>query len=150
MLDTSFSKYNVAKKFNTEVTLNDANQGDDFAGVTGLNLTKFKDVAVGTGDVTGIYAKGAIGDTLKQLTGAIENFSKIASYVGGIENRLNSQEELLKSQITNYNAAISRIEDADMAEQQLGLVKAQFLQSTSLTSLAQANQNPNAFMQLMR
>jgi flagellin-like hook-associated protein FlgL len=32
---------------------------------------------------------------------------------------LSSQANLLTSQITNYNAAISRIEDADVAEEQL-------------------------------
>ncbi len=139
------SEFNTgAEDFSTDAT------ADKFAGVDGLDLREFANVAAGTGDATGIFAKTEIGNTMQKLTKAIENFSKVASYVGGIENRLTSQEELLKSQITNYNAAISRIEDADMAEQQLGLVKAQFLQSTSLTSLAQANQNPNAFMQLMR
>lgn len=136
-------------KFQTHIATGTGGDTPNFAGVKGFDLKKFAEVKKGT---LGIYATGAdnIEKTLQNLTMAIENMSKAASYVGGVENRLTSQEELLKSQITNYNAAISRIEDADMAEQQLGLVKAQFLQSTSLTSLAQANQNPNAFMQLMR
>jgi len=63
---------------------------------------------------------------------------------------LQSQEDLLRSQITNYKAAISRIEDTDVATEQLELVKSQFLQQASLISLAQANQNPQAFLQLFR
>jgi len=63
---------------------------------------------------------------------------------------LTSQEDLLKGQIVNYNAAISRIEDADVAKEQLELIKAQFLQQTSLISLAQANANPQAFLQLIQ
>lgn len=151
LLSNNNTQFNTGgNPFNTTVTkpqTGNTPSPDKFAGVTGLNMAVFADV---TSADLGVYDKTKVNDTLSQLTEAINNFSKMASYVGGIENRLTSQEELLKSQITNYNAAISRIEDADMAEQQLGLVKAQFLQSTSLTSLAQANQNPNAFMQLMR
>jgi flagellin len=50
----------------------------------------------------------------------------------------------------NYNAAISRIEDADVAKEQLQLVKSQFLQQASLVSLTQANANPQAFLQLIQ
>jgi flagellin-like hook-associated protein FlgL len=57
---------------------------------------------------------------------------------------------VLKSQITNYKAAISRIEDADIATEQMELIKSQFLQQASLISLAQANQNPQQFLQLFR
>jgi hypothetical protein len=35
--------------------------------------------------------------------------NKVASFVGGIVNRLDSQMDILKGQITNYNAAISRM-----------------------------------------
>jgi len=88
--------------------------------------------------------------TLQSLANAIENVNKVASYVGGITNRLVSQEDLLKNQIVNYNAAISRIEDADVAKEQLQLIKSQFLQQASLISLAQANANPQAFLQLIQ
>jgi flagellin-like hook-associated protein FlgL len=63
---------------------------------------------------------------------------------------LTSQEDIIKSQITNYNTAISRIEDADVAMEQLQLVKSQFLQQASLVSLAQANANPQAFLRLIQ
>jgi flagellin len=81
---------------------------------------------------------------------AIDNVNKVASYLGAIQNRIGSHEDLLKSQITNYNAAISRIEDADVAQEQLELIKQQFLLQASLISLTQANQQPQAFLQLFR
>jgi flagellin len=98
----------------------------------------------------GIFSSANIQTTLQSLANALDNVNKVASYIGGISNRLTSQEDSLKSQMTNYNAAISRIEDADVAMEQLALVKAQFLQQASLTSLAQANQNPQGFLQLIR
>jgi flagellin len=88
--------------------------------------------------------------TLTSISIAVTNVSKVASYLGGIANRLTSQEDALKSQITNYNAAISRIEDADVAKEQLELIRAQFLQQASTISLAQANQTPQTFPKLLR
>lgn len=122
-------------------------QVSDFGGVLGLNLNSFNAVS---GTDLGIYSTDNIATTLTSLSKAIDNVNKVASYLGGISNRLQSQEDLLRNQIVNYNAAISRIEDADIAKEQLSLIKSQFLQQASLTSLAQANQNPNAFLQLIR
>ncbi len=120
---------------------------NNFAGVSGLNLKDLNDVGA---ESMGVFSTDQIKTTIQSLTFALNNVNKVASYVGGIDNRLSSQEELLKSQITNYNAAISRIEDTDVATEQLDLVKAQFLQQASLISLAQANNNPQSFMQLFR
>jgi flagellin len=98
----------------------------------------------------GIFSNTNIQTTLTSLSTALNNISKVASYLGGLTNRLASQEDALKSQITNYNAAISRIEDADVAQEQLKLIRAQFLQQASIVSLAQANQAPSSFLQLLR
>ncbi len=119
----------------------------DFAGVSGLDLRLFDTVSA---DNIGIFANDKIGSTLTSLAFAINNVNKVASYLGGIVNRLTSQEDILKNQIVNYNAAISRIEDSDVAKEQLELVKAQFLQQASLISLTQANANPQAFLQLIQ
>jgi flagellin len=120
-----------------------------FAGVTGLNLSCLDEISE-TNIESSIYGINSLSTTLGSLSAAIFNVNRVASYVGGITNRLASQEDLLKSQITNYNTAISRIEDADVAMEQLELIKAQFLQQTSLVSLAQANQNPQSFLRLIQ
>lgn len=117
-----------------------------FGGITNLNLQDFDKV---NADNLGVFSYDKIGTTLYSLSNALNNVNKVASYIGGISNRLSSQEDLLRSQITNYNAAISRLEDSDVAQEQLQLVKSQFLQSASITSLSQANQNPSQFLQLV-
>jgi len=119
----------------------------NFAGVTNLNLGDLNSVSSSN---LGVFSNANITTTLQSLDVALQNVNKVASYLGGIINRLSSQEDLLKAQITNYNAAISRIEDADVAKEQLELIRAQFLQQTSLISLAQANQQPQVFLQLFR
>jgi len=141
-LTTGNSDFNVASN-NFQVTVGATN----FAGITGLNLQSLNTVT--TSDL-GIFGQTSIQTTLTNLADALNNVNKVASYLGGIANRLTSQEDNLKSQITNYNAAISRIEDADVAKEQLELVKSQFLQQASITSLGQANQSPQGFLQLIR
>ncbi|MBL7998280.1 MAG: flagellin [Candidatus Kapabacteria bacterium] len=141
-LTTGNADFNVASNnFNINST------AAGFAGVTGLNLQSLNTVS--SSDL-GIFSNSNIQTTLTSLSSALNNVNKVAAYLGGITNRLNSQEDNLKSQITNYNAAISRIEDSDVAKEQLELVRAQFLQQASLTSLSQANQAPSAFLQLIR
>ncbi|HRP01977.1 MAG TPA: flagellin [Candidatus Kapabacteria bacterium] len=120
---------------------------DNFGSIADFNLASLNLV---TSTDLGIFSTTQIGTTLTSLSKSIDNVNKVASYLGGISNRLSSQEDLLKNQIVNYNAAISRIEDADVAKEQLQLIKSQFLQQASLTSLTQANQNPSTFLQLIR
>jgi flagellin len=119
----------------------------NFAGVSGLNLESLNAVSASN---LGIFANGNIVNTITSIANALDNVNKVASYLGGIQVRLSSQESLLKSQITNYDAAISRIQDADVATEQMSLVKYLFLQQSSIISLAQANQAPTNFLQLFK
>jgi flagellin len=137
----SSSNFNIGGNFLLSTT------GQNFAGVTGLSLASLDSISSSS---LGIFSNSSISSTLTSLSEALNNVNKVASYLGGVSVRLTSQSDALKSQITNYNAAISRIEDADVALEQLELIKSQFLQQTSLTSLAQSNQNPQNFLQLLR
>lgn len=137
------SEFNVeSENFNINAMTN-----SNFAGVTNLNLEDLYNI---TATDLGIFSNENIASTLASLSEALDNSNKVASYLGGISNRLASQEELLNNQIVNYDSAISRLEDADVAKEQLELVKSQFLQQTSLISLSQANQNPTAFLNLIQ
>lgn len=143
------TEYNITDsgvKFNLNAT-SDVKSQNTFAGVSGLSMNSLNSIT--TSDL-GIFAETAIGATLTSLADAINNIAKVSAYIGGIDNRLSSQEELLTSQITNYKAATSRIEDADAANEQMELMKFQFLQQASLISSTQANQAPQAMMQLFR
>lgn len=120
---------------------------NNFAGITDLDLRLLNDVDQ---EDLGVFSDERIGATLKSMAKAIDNVTKVATYVGGLSNRLDSQDDLLQQQKVNYDAAISRIQDADVAQEQLNLVRDQFLQTASITSLSQANQNPVQFLQLIQ
>lgn len=152
---TNYTDFNMTGNASNDFNLNStgslvgvtSSKATNFAAVEGLDLTALNSV---NENALGVFSEANIATTLQSLSTAINNVNKVASYVGGIDSRLSSQEKLLTSQITNYNAAISRIEDADVAEENLELIKAQFLQQSSLISLTQANQAPQSFLQLLR
>jgi len=142
-MSTSNIDFNVeSRNFNTH-----ALETNIFAGITNLDLRDLNKI---DSDNLGIFSTDRISITISSLSDAMNNVNKVAAYLGGIANRLHSQEDLLKNQIVNYNAAISRLEDTDVAKEQLELIRQQFLQQTSLVSLAQSNQNPTAFLNLIR
>lgn len=70
--------------------------------------------------------------------------------IGAKTNRLSAKESNLTSAITNFQAAKSRIVDADIAKEQISAVKFQILQQTATAQLAQANQSPQVFLSLFR
>ena len=113
---------------------------------TGLNVT------VATGALAGsIVGSSASAQTLMaKIDIAIGDVSEALSYIGSIVNRLTYQETSLATAKTNTEAARSRIEDADMAFEQLNSTKLQILQQTASAMLAQANTGPQAILSLFR
>ena len=113
---------------------------------TGLNVT------VATGALAGsIVGSSASAQTLMgRIDTAISDVSEALSYIGSVVNRLTYQETSLTVARTNTEAARSRIEDADMAYEQLEATKLQILQQTASAMLAQANTGPQAILTLFK
>ena len=134
--------------FNTESGFFDVNAMGitNFAGVTGLDLRELNTV---DSNNLGIFSDNNIATTMASLSEALDNITNTASYVGGFSKRLESQSEFLTEQITGYKDTISRIEDADVAREQLEIVKRQFMQQTALQSLSQANVSPQSYLRLL-
>ncbi|MEM1096411.1 MAG: flagellin, partial [Bacteroidota bacterium] len=59
------------------------------------------------------------------------------------------KQENLTTSMNNYEAARSRISDADFAKEQMEIVKLQILQQTSLSATAQANSAPQSILSLL-
>ena len=85
-----------------------------------------------------------------RIDDAIADVSEALSYIGSVVNRLTYQEASLTVARTNTEAARSRIEDADMAFEQLQSTKFQILQQTASAMLAQANSGPQSILSLFR
>ena len=134
--------------FSLNAILGSVDGGGDssFAGVAGLDLSVLNDI---TDKNAGVFSDNQIAAFINKLSTAQTNVTKVTSYLGGIDNRLQSTSEFLLSQVTNYDSAISRFADADVAKEQLVLSKEFFLSQTSLASMSQSNSSIVNFFRLL-
>lgn len=107
---------------------------------------------VGTQTITAATDSGASGakKALDVLKTSIASLGKVQGIVGAGQNRLNQAIELATSQITNFQAAESRIRDADVTAEASNLARLSVLQQAGVAALAQANQSTQAILSLLR
>ncbi|MEM9604214.1 MAG: flagellin [Pseudomonadota bacterium] len=87
---------------------------------------------------------------LNVLDGGLAFVSDIRADLGAIMNRFESTMNNLNNVVENTTAARSRITDADFAKETAALSRAQVLQQASMAMLAQANQQPQQVLSLLR
>ena len=70
--------------------------------------------------------------------------------VGAGQNNLQQAVDLATSQITNFQAAESRVRDADVAAEASNMARLNVLQQAGVAALAQANQSSQSVLSLLR
>ena len=105
--------------------------------------------AVTEGDVSSALdvstAEGAAA-AITTIDAAIERVNVAAAAFGDTQNRLDFKAQNLETAKTNYEAANSRIKDADFAREQMEIVKLQILQQTGSAMFAQSNAAPQSVL----
>ncbi|MFC4324194.1 flagellin, partial [Litchfieldia salsa] len=81
---------------------------------------------------------------------AIEKVSTERSKLGANQNRLEHTINNLGTSSENLTAAESRIRDVDMAKEMMTQTKNSILSQAAQSMLAQANQQPQGVLQLLR
>ncbi|MEK3825583.1 MULTISPECIES: flagellin Hag [Paenibacillus] len=84
------------------------------------------------------------------INNAIETVSTERAKLGAYQNRLEHTINNLGTTSENLSAAESRIRDVDMAKEMMNQTKNNILAQASQAMLAQANQQPQAVLQLLR
>lgn len=84
------------------------------------------------------------------LDSAIASVSAQRSSLGAIQNRLEHTINNLNTSSENLTAAESRIRDVDMASEMMEFTKNNILSQAAQAMLAQANQQPQGVLQLLR
>lgn len=87
---------------------------------------------------------------LTTIDTAIQTVSNGRAYTGAVQNRLDYTINNLNASAENTQAAESRIRDVDMAKEMMNLTKNNILTQASQAMLSQANQAPQAVLQLLR
>jgi flagellin len=88
-------------------------------------------------------------EPLAKIDAAIAQLSDYRSYLGSVQNRLESVITGHQNAIINLTQARSRIEDADYAQEVSRVTRSQVLQQAGAAVLAQANQFPRQVLSLL-
>lgn len=114
-----------------------------------VTFTEATNLNVGALTVTGATSDNAT-KAIRILDEAIKEVNKYRSDLGGIQNRFSSAITSLQTSSENISASRSRIKDADFASESAALARANVLQQAGTAMLAQANQQPQQALQLLR
>ena len=127
------------------------NSGDEKLGITIGNMT-----ATGAGSaLTGLGAASINNMTnadsaISTVENAITTVSTERAKLGAYQNRLEHTINNLSTSSENLTAAESRIRDVDMASEMMQFTKNNILSQAATAMLAQANQQPQGVLQLLR
>ena len=89
-------------------------------------------------------------ENMELVQKAIDTVSTTRSNLGAVQNRLEHTINNLGTTAENLQAAESRIRDVDMAKEMSEFTKNGILQQAATAMLAQANQQPQGVLQLLR
>lgn len=146
-------------KFNTKDLLSEAQDGKTLIFQVGANandtitltLAGANTVKLGVDGLTALDGKNATATAnLTKVQTAIDTVSGIRSNLGAVQNRLEHTINNLGATAENLQAAESRIRDVDMAKEMSEFTKNNILQQAATAMLAQANQQPQGVLQLLR
>ena len=122
-----------------------AESGDTFSVTIGSGVT-----AGGLSvDALSVASAGVAATAITNVNSAISSVAAKMSTLGDNQKRLTFKQENLTTSMNNYEAARSRIADADFAKEQMEIVKLQILQQTGTATLAQANAAPQSVLSLI-
>lgn len=138
------------------------NSTSDGQGLTlqvGDSSDKFQKVTVNVGDMSarGLGIQNLNVSTLEDANGSIDKIKSAINTVsstradlGAVQNRLEHTINNLGVAQENITAAESRIRDVDMAKEMMTFTKNNILTQAAQAMLAQANQQPQGVLQLLR
>ena len=137
--------------------------GDDFAAVglaegtteatgavAGGSISALKVDNVDTATTGGVLTQAGADAAITNINKAITQVSAERSKLGAYQNRLEHTINNLGTSAENLTAAESRIRDVDMAKEMMNFSKNNILQQAAQAMLAQANQQPQGVLQLLR
>ena len=114
-----------------------------------ISIGDMRAKAIGV-DQIDISSKFGAQTAIETVNNAITKVSSQRSSLGAMQNRLEHTINNLGAASENLTAAESRIRDVDMAKEMMAFTKNGILQQAATAMLAQANQQPQGVLQLLR
>jgi flagellin len=133
--------FQIGANAGQQMTLSIADMGSDQLGSAG---TKISDI-----DVTD-FATTSFDLQIAAIDDGISAVSTQRASLGAKQNRLEHTINNLTTSAENLTAAESRVRDVDMAKEMMEFTKNNILSQAATSMLAQANQQPQSVLQLLR
>jgi flagellin len=138
VLDGAFSSaFLVGANAGQTISINVERSGG--FGASGLNIANVS-----------VLTEAQASATMASISEAISIIDAQRADLGAIQNRFQSTIRNLSNISENVSAARSRIRDTDFAVETAELTRWQIIQQASITVLGQANQRPQAALQLLQ
>ncbi|QDH20849.1 flagellin [Saccharibacillus brassicae] len=155
-LNSEVTRISTDTEFNTKKLLNGAGVsaavlhiGANASQAITLSIANIGASALGI-DSIAIGTQTGANAAITALDAAMKTVSAERSQLGAIQNRLEHTINNLGTTSENLSAAESRIRDVDMAKEMMSQTKSNILAQASQAMLAQANQQPQGVLQLLR
>ena len=97
-----------------------------------------------------VSTQEAAGNSIQTIKNAINTVSTNRGNLGALQNRLEHAISNLDTTSENMNSANSAIRDTDMAKEMMNYTKMNILSQAAQAMLAQANQQPQNILQLLK
>jgi flagellin len=150
--DTQFNKVDLLTNNFSAAFLVGANSGQTISvNLSGPNLQGidgFSATGLGIGDLS-VATFGDASAALVAIDNAISAVGGARADLGALTNRFQSTIRNLTNISENVSGARSQIRDTDFASETAELTRNQIIQQASTTILSQANQRPQAALQLL-
>ncbi|RKJ56654.1 hypothetical protein D7Y09_07715 [bacterium 1XD42-1] len=130
------------------LTLQVGDTNEDFNKVT-VYIDDMSSKGLGIDDLD-VTDQGISGESIDRVKAAIEKVSVNRGRLGALQNRLEHTLNNLATTTENMTNAESRIRDTDMAQEMMAFTKNNVLVQAAQSMLAQANQQPQQVLQLLR
>lgn len=114
-----------------------------------LNVNDMSSSAIGVASAD-VSTQNAANKAIEMVDSAVKTVSMQRAGLGALQNRLEYTVNNLTTTNENLTAAESQIRDTDMATEMINYTKNNILQQASQAMLAQANQQPQAILQLLQ
>lgn len=114
-----------------------------------LNVNDMSSSAIGVANAD-VSTQDAADAAIDMVDAAVKTVSMQRAGLGALQNRLEYTVNNLTTTNENLTAAESQIRDTDMATEMINYTKNNILQQASQAMLAQANQQPQAILQLLQ
>jgi len=114
-----------------------------------VTFTAMNATSLGVNNLS-MISYGSAADAISTIDAAIQSVDTFRATLGAKINRMTSAAENLANISMNTAASRSRIEDADYAQATTELARTQIIQQAATAMLAQANQQPQAVLSLLK